>query len=57
MHDALKVSGYTGHPLEVMPVRLLFDLFTSDAGEGWQSRIDGVMRCSWVIRHSHSIRT
>ena len=57
MHDALKVSGYTGHPLEVLLVRLLFDLFASDAGEGWQSRIDGVMRCSWVIRHSHSIRT
>jgi hypothetical protein len=32
LHDALKVSGYTGHPLEVLLVRLLFCLFADDTG-------------------------
>jgi len=32
LHDALKESGYTGHPLEVLLVRLLFCLFADDTG-------------------------
>ncbi|MDP2073191.1 MAG: class I SAM-dependent DNA methyltransferase [Hydrogenophaga sp.] len=32
LHDALKASGYTGHPLEVLLVRLLFSLFADDTG-------------------------
>ncbi len=32
LHDALKASGYGGHPLEVLPVRLLFCLFADDTG-------------------------
>ncbi len=31
-HDALKASGYSGHPLEVLLVRLLFCLFADDTG-------------------------
>lgn len=30
LHDALKASGYAGHPLEVLLVRLLFCLFAED---------------------------
>jgi hypothetical protein len=30
LHDALKASGYEGHPLEVLLVRLLFCLFAED---------------------------
>jgi hypothetical protein len=30
LHDALKASGYDGHPLEVLLVRLLFLLFAED---------------------------
>ena len=32
LHDAMKAVGYTGHPLEVYLVRLLFCLFAEDAG-------------------------
>ena len=32
IHDALKEFGYTGHPLEVYLVRLLFCLFADDTG-------------------------
>ena len=32
LHDALKRSGYEGHPLELMLVRLLFCLFADDTG-------------------------
>jgi len=32
LHDALKASGYSGHPLEVLLVRLLFCLFADDTG-------------------------
>lgn len=32
LHDALKASGYTSHPLEVLLVRLLFCLFADDTG-------------------------
>ena len=32
LHDALKNSGYTDHPLEVLLVRLLFCLFADDTG-------------------------
>lgn len=32
LHDRLKASGYTGHPLEVLLVRLLFSLFAEDTG-------------------------
>ena len=32
LHDALKVSGYSGHALEVLLVRLLFCLFADDTG-------------------------
>ena len=32
LHDALKASGYTGHPLEVLLVRVLFCLFADDTG-------------------------
>ena len=32
LHDALKAGGYTGHPLEVLLVRLLFCLFADDTG-------------------------
>ncbi len=32
LHDALKVSGYAEHPLEVLLVRLLFCLFADDTG-------------------------
>jgi hypothetical protein len=32
LHDALEASGYTGHPLEVLLVRLLFCLFADDTG-------------------------
>ncbi len=32
LHDALKVSGYGDHPLEVLLVRLLFCLFADDTG-------------------------
>lgn len=32
LHDALKASGYSGHPLEVLLVRLLFCLFSDDTG-------------------------
>jgi len=32
LHDALRDSGYEGHPLEVLLVRLLFCLFADDTG-------------------------
>jgi hypothetical protein len=32
LHDGLKTSGYTGHTLEVLLVRLLFCLFADDTG-------------------------
>ncbi len=32
LHDTLKASGYQGHPLEVLLVRLLFCLFADDTG-------------------------
>jgi hypothetical protein len=32
LHDLLKASGYTGHPLELLLVRLLFCLFADDTG-------------------------
>ncbi len=32
LHDALKASGYEGHALEVLLVRLLFCLFAEDTG-------------------------
>lgn len=32
LHDALKASGYEGHQLEVLLVRLLFCLFAEDTG-------------------------
>ena len=32
LHDALKASGYSGHGLEVLLVRLLFCLFADDTG-------------------------
>lgn len=32
LHDQLKASGYKGHPLEVLLVRLLFCLFAEDTG-------------------------
>ncbi len=32
LHDALKASGYSGHPLELLLVRLLFCLFADDTG-------------------------
>ncbi len=32
LHDRLKASGYTGHALEVLLVRLLFCLFAEDTG-------------------------
>lgn len=32
LHDRLKAIGYTGHPLEVYLVRLLFCLFADDTG-------------------------
>ncbi len=32
LHDALKASGYSEHPLEVLLVRLLFCLFADDTG-------------------------
>jgi hypothetical protein len=35
LHDALKASGYSGHALEVLLVRLLFCLFADDTGI-WQ---------------------
>ncbi len=32
LHDALHASGYDGHPLQVLLVRLLFCLFADDTG-------------------------
>jgi len=32
LHDPLKASGYTGHPLELLLVRVLFCLFADDTG-------------------------
>ncbi len=32
LHDLLKASGYDGHPLEVLLVRLLFCVFAEDTG-------------------------
>jgi len=32
LHDRLKASGFDGHPLEVLLVRLLFALFAEDTG-------------------------
>ena len=32
LHDALKAAGYSGHPLELLLVRLLFCLFADDTG-------------------------
>jgi len=32
LHDQLQASGYTGHPLEVLLVRVLFCLFADDTG-------------------------
>ena len=32
LHDLLKASGYTGHPLELLLVRLLFCRFADDTG-------------------------
>lgn len=32
LHDALKAAGYTGHPLELLLVRVLFCLFADDTG-------------------------
>ena len=31
-HDQLKASGYSGHPLELLLVRLLFCMFADDTG-------------------------
>lgn len=45
LHDALKASGYSGHALEVLLVRLLFYLFADDTGifqpaQAWRSWIE-----------------
>jgi len=45
LHDALKASGYSGHALEVLLVRLLFCLFADDTGifqpaQAWRSWIE-----------------
>lgn len=32
LHDLIKASGYTGHPLEVLLVRILFCLFADNTG-------------------------
>ncbi len=32
LHDLVKASGYTGHPLELLLVRILFCLFADDTG-------------------------
>ena len=32
LHDLLKASGYIGHPLELLLVRVLFCLFADDTG-------------------------
>ena len=32
LHDLLEASGYTGHPLELLLVRVLFCLFADDTG-------------------------
>ena len=32
LHDQLKASGYSGHPLELLLVRLLFCMFADDTG-------------------------
>ena len=48
LHDALKASGYSGHALEVLLVRLLFCLFADDTGifQPSQSFRDYIEECT-----------
>ena len=49
LHDAMKSVGYTGHPLEVYLVRLLFCLFAEDTGIFNQNQFSRfVVQCTAV---------
>ena len=45
LHDAMKAVGYTGHPLEVYLVRLLFCLFAEDAGIFKPEQLSHFIKC------------
>ena len=45
LHDAMKAVGYTGHPLEVYLVRLLFSLFAEDTGIFKPEQLSHFIKC------------
>ena len=45
LHDAMKSVGYTGHPLEVYLVRLLFCLFAEDTGIFKPGQLSHFIKC------------
>ena len=45
LHDAMKAVGYTGHPLEVYLVRLLFCLFAEDTGIFKPEQLSHFIKC------------
>ena len=45
LHDAMKSVGYTGHPLEVYLVRLLFCLFAEDTGIFKPGELSHFIKC------------
>ncbi len=45
LHDAMKSVGYTGHPLEVYLVRLLFCLFAEDTGIFKPEQLSHFIKC------------
>jgi hypothetical protein len=45
LHDAMKSVGYTGHPLEVYLVRLLFCLFAEDTGIFKPDQLSHFIKC------------
>ena len=45
LHDAMKSFGYTGHPLEVYLVRLLFCLFAEDTGIFKPEQLSHFIKC------------
>ena len=45
LHDAMKAVGYTGHPLEVYLVRLLFCLFAEDTGIFKPGQLSHFIKC------------
>ena len=54
LHDAMKVVGYTGHPLEVYLVRLLFCLFAEDTGIFKPEQLSHFIKCDSCLRPPQS---